>query len=70
MLKTDIKCWSCGQNTMIRFEELGQGWLKCSSCGATTMPNPTRSKHINMLGKTWTDEEGNRHYAATPIRTP
>ena len=41
MLKTDTKCWSCGQNTMISFEELGHGWQKCSSCGATNMPSPT-----------------------------
>jgi len=41
MPKTDNKCWSCGQNTMISFEEVGRGWLKCSSCGATDMPHPT-----------------------------
>jgi len=70
MPKTNIKCWSCGQNTMISFEELGHGWQKCSNCGATEIPNPTVSKHIRILEETWADGEGRRHYASTPVRKP
>ena len=61
MPKTDNRCWSCGQNTMISFEEVGWGWLKCSSCGATGMTNPTVSEHIAPV-ETWKDERGHKHF--------
>ena len=41
MVKKHKKCWNCGKDTMEPFDQAGHGWLKCSSCGATHMPNPT-----------------------------
>lgn len=68
MPKPNTKCWSCGQDTMVSFKKVGNGWLKCSNCGATHMPKQTESKNIAMLEETWQDEEGDRHYASSPIR--
>jgi transcription elongation factor Elf1 len=61
MVEKNNTCWSCGQNTMISFEELGHGWQKCSKCGATHQLYPTVSKRIADMD-TWLDEDGIRHY--------
>jgi len=59
--KIDIRCWSCGQPSMIPDDTIGQGWMSCTRCGATYMPNPTKPKHIAPLD-TWVDQYGLRHY--------
>jgi len=41
MTKTIDKCWNCGEEAMVPFEEIGGRWLKCSKCGSTSMPDPT-----------------------------
>ncbi len=30
-----MKCWFCKEGQMHQAEDLGYGWYKCSSCGAT-----------------------------------
>lgn len=63
MVKNNPKCWYCGKLTMEPAEELGGDWLKCSSCGATDMPNPTRPT-FSVLNEPKEDATG--HVSRSP----
>ena len=41
MKEVSIRCWNCGQPSMIPDDTIGRGWLSCTRCGATHLPNPT-----------------------------
>ena len=38
-----MKCWYCEKETMTLAPELGEGWFRCSKCGATWV-EPLRYK--------------------------
>ncbi len=67
MAKKISRCWYCGKVRMELTPELGIDWLKCSNCGATQNSKPTELRHIALLTETYV-ADGQRHYAATPIR--
>jgi len=62
-----MKCWYCDKETMEDAPELGSGWSKCSSCGATHNP-PFPVFAASPLGATWKDEQGFRHYHSVKPR--
>lgn len=69
MADKDKRCWYCGQNTMELYTNLGHGWLKCSNCGATCNPNPTKKRPSADMD-TWFDENGIRHYHPIGVHVP
>ncbi len=70
MPKTDIRCWSCGNNTMIEFEQVARGWLKCSKCGATSMPSPTRLHQQELIIESAGTSRSDSKYRPRAKRTP
>lgn len=42
-------CWYCHEDTMVECKQLGEGWLKCTKCGATYFPLPKRQKKAKKV---------------------
>ena len=64
-----MKCSYCGKDTMEKAPDLGSGWSRCLSCGATQNP-PFPVIVDSPLGATWKDEGGVSHYHSVKPRKP
>lgn len=68
MVEKVNKCPFCGKKTLVPFDEVGQGWLKCSKCGATHHPHLLKLIPSPILAETWRGEEGISHFSPRGVR--